>query len=174
MTTDGDEVKRVAPPEALTSVATTADAPELLVLQRCCWVAEAIANDTLDIPPLHETLTHVVAWIGDWTVLTVRDGPRLIGAVRGRLVGDTWEIGRLKVAPDMAGQGLGRRLLAQVERIAPQTTAAFELFTGAKSVRNLDLYRRAGYKMVDTTVPTGHITGAVTLRKPAGRAAGEQ
>ncbi|MGJ0118583.1 GNAT family N-acetyltransferase [Williamsia sp. MIQD14] len=99
----------------------------------------------------------------------MRTGPRLIGAVRGRPVGDTWEIGRLMVAPDMAGQGLGRRLLEQIERAAPRTISRFELFTGARSVRNLDLYRRAGYEVVDTTSPTGHISGAVTLRKPVVR-----
>ena len=36
--------------------AGAADAAELLVLQRCCRVDEAIANDTLDVPALHESL----------------------------------------------------------------------------------------------------------------------
>ena len=35
------------------------DAAELLVLQRCCWVDEAIANDTLDIGALHESLDDI-------------------------------------------------------------------------------------------------------------------
>ncbi len=151
-------------------VARDADAAELLVLQRCCWVAEAIANDTLDIPPLHESLADVRAWIGEWTVLTVRDGTRLVGAVRGRLVGDTWEIGRLMVAPDLAGRGLGRRLLEQAERLAPSETTTFELFTGARSARNIDLYERAGYRVVESSaVPPGHISGAVVLRKPVSK-----
>lgn len=146
---------------------TAADAAELLVLQRCCWVSEAIANDTLDIPPLHETLDDVRAWIGSWTVLTMRDGPRLVAAVRGRLVGETWEVGRLMVAPDLAGHGIGRRLLTQIERLAPDGATTFELFTGARSTRNIDLYERAGYRVVDSSaVPPGHITGAVVLRKP--------
>ncbi|MGU3291309.1 GNAT family N-acetyltransferase [Williamsia sp. M5A3_1d] len=166
---DDPETGRVRTREAVISEATADDAPELLVLQRCCWVAEAIANDTLDIPPLHETLEDVVAWIGDWMTLTVRDGPRLIGSVRGRLAGDTWEIGRLMVAPDVAGQGLGRRLLEQAERLAPAEATTFELFTGARSTRNQRIYRDAGYLLVENGIDTtGHIPGAVVLRKERG------
>ncbi|GGF15824.1 GNAT family N-acetyltransferase [Williamsia phyllosphaerae] len=149
---------------------TDEDAAELLVLQRCCWVSEAIANDTLDIPPLHESLDDVASWIRSWTVLTMRDGPRLVAAVRGRLIGETWEIGRLMVAPDLAGLGIGRRLLAQIERLAPTEAMTFELFTGARSGRNIDLYERSGYRVVDSSaVPPGHISGAVVLRKPVQR-----
>ena len=72
-----------------TSRAPPADAPELLTLQRACWVTEARANDTLDIPPLIETLEDVAAGI-------CRSGPpgpcaaggRLVGSVRGRVAPD--------------------------------------------------------------------------------------
>lgn len=30
--------------------ATDEDAAEILVLQRCCWVSEAISNNSMDIP----------------------------------------------------------------------------------------------------------------------------
>jgi hypothetical protein len=36
------------------------DLAELVVLQRCCWVAEAIANNTLEIPALPEDATEVL------------------------------------------------------------------------------------------------------------------
>lgn len=152
----------------VTGVAGDPDTAELMVLQRCCWVSEAFANETLDIPPLRETLDDIRDWVGSWTVLVMRDGPRLVAAVRGRLVGATWEIGRLMVAPDLTGRGIGRRLLAHIERLAPTDTTTFELFTGARSTRNIDLYERAGYRVVDSVdVPPGHITGAIVLRKPA-------
>jgi GNAT superfamily N-acetyltransferase len=126
--------------------ATTADAAEVLVLQRACWVTEAIANDTLDIPPLHEELPDVEAWIG--TAWVLRDGPRLIGGVRASLDGTTWHVGRLMVAPDRRGGGLGRRLLAHVESVAPPEATTFALFTGVASHRNLAMYERAGYRRV--------------------------
>ncbi len=129
--------------------ATRADAGELLVLQRCCWVQEALVNDTLAIPALHEDLAAVEADLAVWTTFVLRsaDG-RLVGAVRGRPDGDEWDVGRLMVAPDLQGRGLGRLLLAHVEAAAVPGTRAFRLFTGARSERNQRLYRKAGYRPV--------------------------
>ncbi|WP_103353393.1 GNAT family N-acetyltransferase [Amycolatopsis sp. CA-128772] len=141
------------------------DAPELLVLQRCCWVQEAILNDTLDIPALHESLEDVRDWTKTWSVWVLRQDHRLIGAVRARLDGDCWEVGRLMVAPDLAGRGLGRRLLAHVEAQAPAEARRFALFTGARSERNIALYQRAGYRLTDPPAAGGHIAGAVYLEK---------
>ncbi|MEA5362166.1 GNAT family N-acetyltransferase [Amycolatopsis sp., V23-08] len=141
------------------------DCPELLVLQRCCWVQEAILNDTLDIPALHETLEDLRDWTKTWSVWTLRDGHRLIGAVRARLDGDRWELGRLMVAPDFAGRGLGRRLLAHAEAQAPAEARRFVLFTGARSTRNITMYQRAGYRLTDLPDAPGHIRGAVHLEK---------
>lgn len=45
---------------------------ELVVLQRCCWVQEAILNNTLNIPALHESAVDVLEWTTRWTVLCVR------------------------------------------------------------------------------------------------------
>jgi GNAT superfamily N-acetyltransferase len=123
--------------------ATQADAPEVLVLQRACWVTEAIANDTLAIPPLHEELEDVRGWIE--TAWVLRDGGRLIGGVRATLSGGSWHIGRLMVAPDRRGEGLGRRLLAHIEAVAPEGATGFALFTGQRSTRNRAMYERAGY-----------------------------
>jgi ribosomal protein S18 acetylase RimI-like enzyme len=141
------------------------DCPELLVLQRCCWVQEAILNDTLDIPALRETLEDVRDWTKTWSVWTLRDGHRLVGAARARLDGDRWELGRLMVAPDLAGRGLGRRLLAHVEAQAPAEARRFTLFTGRHSTRNIALYQRAGYRLIDVRDAPGHIRGAVYLAK---------
>lgn len=147
--------------------ATAHDAAELLVLQRCCWVQEAVVNDTLDIPALHEDLGDVREWVGTWEAWCARREGRLVGAVRGLVEDSTWHVGRLMVAPDLAGRGLGRWLLAYVESRAPAATTAYTLFTGARSRRNLDLYRRAGYRIAD--VPTGRERppGTVYLTKPA-------
>lgn len=139
--------------------ARAADAAEILVLQRCCWVSEAIANESLDIPPLHETLDDVRGWIGDAWV--VRDAGRLIGAVRTSLNDRVWSIGRLMVAPDRQGEGLGRRLLQHGEDCAPGAAQVFELFTGAGSTNNIALYQRAGYHLIDPP----QVPGMVFLRK---------
>lgn len=141
------------------------DCPELLVLQRCCWVQEAVLNDTLDIPALHETLEDIRDWTKTWSVWVLREEHRLVGAVRARLEGDRWELGRLMVAPDLAGRGLGRRLLEHAEAHAPAEARWFALFTGARSTRNITLYQRAGYRLTEAPEAGGHISGAVYLEK---------
>jgi GNAT superfamily N-acetyltransferase len=138
--------------------ATKADAAEVMVLQRCCWVSEAISNNDLTIPPLRESLEQVRAWMPDAWVL--REDGRLIGAVRASLDGEVWKIGRLMVAPDRQGEGLGGLLLRHAESHAPAAAAWHELFTGVASVGNLGRYRHAGYREV------ARVGGLVVLRKP--------
>lgn len=141
-----------------------ADAGELYTLQRACWVQELQANPGVPIAALEEPYAELQRWISTDTVLVARSAGRLVGAVRARLHegqgGDVWDIGRLMVAPDLQGRGLGRRLLERIERLAPATATAFELFTGAGSLRNQKMYRKAGYRLRGEVEP-----GTVVLTK---------
>jgi len=141
-----------------------ADAGELFTLQRACWVQELQANPGVPIPALEETFGDLQGWIGTDTVIVVRAAGRLVGAVRARLhrrpEGDLWDIGRLMVAPDLQGRGLGRQLLERVEALAPDSATGFELFTGAGSARNQKMYRKAGYRLQGEIEP-----GVVLLTK---------
>ena len=124
-------------------VATPADAAELLVLQRACWVREGLAaQGRWVVPPLAEELADVVAGLGEWTTYAVRvrsaDGApgRLVASVRGRVRPadpTSWEVGRLMVAPDLQGRGLGRELLALGESPAP--ASATELLADHRRAR---------------------------------------
>ncbi|GAA4103547.1 tRNA (guanine37-N1)-methyltransferase [Nocardioides kongjuensis] len=128
--------------------ATPGDAGEILTLQRACWVQEAQANDTLDIPALQESFDDVRGWLGEWDTWVVRRAGRLVGAVRGRLEGEhTWDIGRIMVAPDLQGSGLGRVLLEHIQAVAPAGVTSYVLFTGAASARNQRLYKKAGFRL---------------------------
>jgi|GEM_PF-38864 len=125
---------------------TSADAADVLVLQRCCWVDEAFANGTLDIPALHEGLDDVRTWLDQWTAFGLwRDGT-LLGMVRARGEGAAWHIGRLAVAPQMRGSGVGRWLLAFVQNEADPACDRAELETGAGSAGNIRLYASAGFQ----------------------------
>jgi GNAT superfamily N-acetyltransferase len=155
-----------APPGAL-AVATIADAPELLVLQRSCWVSEAILNETLAIPALHEDLATVQEWVERTDVHTLRRGPRLIGAVRLERNGERCEIGRLMVAPDLQGRGIGRWLLEHAEAQVPADVRHLDLYTGARSEGNIRMYTAAGYAIAEPPPDFGHnLTGVVFLTKP--------
>lgn len=125
--------------------AVHADAEEILALQRACWVQEALANDLLDLPPLRETLAEVRVGLGHWSTYVLRHRGRLVGSVRGRLDCETWDIGRIMVAPDVQGRGLGRALLEHIESVAPDQATFFRLFTGARSADNLRMYKKAGF-----------------------------
>ena len=140
------------------------DAGELFTLQRACWVQEQQDNPGVEIPALHETLEDLRGWIARDTVLLARSAGRLVGAVRADLHERTWEIGRLMVAPDLQGRGLGRVLLQRVEAAAPPEATAYALVTGAGSLRNQKLYKKAGYRLRGEVEP-----GVVRLTKTVSR-----
>jgi tRNA (guanine37-N1)-methyltransferase len=141
--------------------ATRADAGELLTLQRACWVQEALANPGVTIPALVEDLADVERYIDSWLTFVVRFHGRLIGGVRARQEGDAWDIGRIMVAPDLQGRGLGRFLLEYVELAAPPEVTTYTLFTGAGSLDNQRMYKKAGYRITGTPEP-----GVVSMAKP--------
>ncbi len=146
------------------AVAVPADAGEIMTLARACWLSEARDHDSFAIPALNESLGDVGTWLMQWHTWVVRSNGRLIGSVRARRAGSLWDIGRLMVAPDLQGLGLGKALLAFAEQAAPEDVTGFTMFTGGHSVANLRMYRRAGYQT------RGHSTYAgvptVELHKP--------
>ena len=149
------------------SVATRGDAAEILTLTRACWAPEYARYGLFGAGTA--TVEEAAAELQEWTTWTFRAAGRLVASVRGRLDPDdrtTWQIGRLMVAPDLQGRGLGRELLAFGERQAPSGTAAYWLNTGAASERSLRIYRKAGYRV---RPGEGAHPGTVDLAKRAAR-----
>ena len=156
---------------AVVRMATAGDAAELLTLQRACWVQEAQLNDALSLPALVESLDDVRAGIGAWLTWVVRTDSRLVGSVRAGLRGQTWHVGRLMVAPDLHGRGIGRWLLGLAESAAPDEATRLEVFTGAASASNLRMYKRAGYRPMREPFVDAEgreDPGVVRLAKPRG------
>ncbi|MDY0911115.1 GNAT family N-acetyltransferase [Microbacterium sp. CFBP9034] len=124
-----------------------AHAGEALTLQRAAFVQEALIYDSVQMPPLTQTLDELRAELIENLGCVALDGGRMIGAVRARRDGDLLLIGRLAIAPDMQGRGVGTTLLEAVEsRGADAGCREAELFTGSLSEANLRLYTRAGYR----------------------------
>jgi len=136
-----------ARPERSVARLADTDAGEVLTLQRAAYVPQAQLHDDLRMPPLTQTLEELRAELADPAVvaLGVRDGGRLVAAVRLRVLADgVVALGRLAVAPDRQGEGLGTLLLRAAGTAVPGTRR-IDLFTGSLSAGNLSLYRREGY-----------------------------
>ncbi|MFI7031997.1 GNAT family N-acetyltransferase [Microbispora rosea] len=145
--------------------ALPADAGEILTLQRAAYVTEAQLYGDPFIAPLVESLDQVRTVIETAVVLKATDGGRVVGAVRGKTSGSTCLVGRLVVAPDRQGQGIGSALLAAMHEAVPGA-AAFDLFTGHLSEGNLRLYRRLGYRETQRERVQDHLTLVHLRREP--------
>ncbi|WEK62611.1 MAG: GNAT family N-acetyltransferase [Candidatus Microbacterium colombiense] len=141
------------------------DAGEVLTLQRAAFVSEAQLYGTADMPPLTQTLEQMSAELREGTGLGARDDGRLVGAIRYRVDGDVLLIGRIAVAPDQQGEGVGRALLEAAESRSGAREA--ELFTGSRSTANIRLYESCGYSQSDR-IPDGDGGEQVFLRKQLG------
>jgi GNAT superfamily N-acetyltransferase len=133
-----------------------ADAGEVLTLQRAAYVTEARAHGDLDLPPLLETLDETRAALASELAWGVRENGRLVASVRLVVTGHVAVIGRLVVAPDRQGEGLGGGLLRAAEAAAPPEVTLFRLFTGSKSAGPLHLYAKNGYRETHRTPENDH------------------
>lgn len=127
----------------------TDDAGEMLTLQRAAYVTEAQAHRDVMMPPLKQTLSELRAELADplITAWGIRDLGRLVASVRLRFPEvDTAEAGRLVVAPDRQGQGLGSALMLAVEARLPESVAVIRLLIPEHSLATLNFCRRLGYR----------------------------
>ncbi len=138
------------------------DAGEVLTVQRAAFVSEALIYGSADMPPLTQTLDQLRAEIAENDGWVARVDGRLVGAIRAVQDGDLLMIGRIAIAPDMQGEGVGRALLEAAEEAS--TAAQAELFTGSLSEANIRLYEACGYEQTQR-VPQDDGTEQVFLRK---------
>ena len=125
-----------------------ADVGELLTLQRAAYVTEAQIYGDLALAPLVQTYEQLSLELSSSLALKAMLGQRIVGAGRARIDASVLHIGRLAVAPDMQGRGIGSLLLAELERKAPAPVERYTLFTGHLSTANIRLYERLGYNQV--------------------------
>jgi ribosomal protein S18 acetylase RimI-like enzyme len=123
------------------------DAGELMTVQRAAFLSEGEINNSFRLPPMTETVEDIRAAIAEKStvVLVAKLGHRLVGSVRATVTDGTGHVGRLAVAPDLHGHGIGRMLMAAVEAALADRVTRYELFTGGTSEGNLRLYRSLGY-----------------------------
>lgn len=130
-------------PAITVSRVTPDDAGEILTVQRAAFVSEALIYGDVDMPPLTQTLDQLRAELADNDGWVARSDGRLVGAIRAVQHDDLLMIGRIAIAPDMQGEGIGRALLSAAEDAS--SARAAELFTGSLSEANIRLYEGCGY-----------------------------
>lgn len=124
------------------------DLQKILDLQYLAYQSEARLFDNQDIPPLKQTLTDVENEFQKGIILKALDEDKtIIGSVRAFCDNGTAYIGKLMVHPSKQGQGIGTKLLLEMEKQYPDQR--YELFTSTKSEKNIALYQKLGYKIFD-------------------------
>lgn len=121
------------------------DLPKILELQYLAYQSEAALFDDYNIQPLTETLEELEEEYRRGLVLKmVTEDGKIIGSVRSYSADGTTYIGKLMVHPDFQHRGLGTLLIHKIEEAS--SDARYELFTSTRSVNNIRLYERLGYK----------------------------
>ena len=137
--------------------ATIDDAQEILALQKLAYQSEAEIYNDFTIPPLHQSLDEIKAEFADQRFLKFCKDGKIVGSVRAYIKEGTCFVGKLIVHPECQNQGIGTKLLQEIEK-AFDHVARYELFTGHKSKKNLYLYEKSGYRIFRRQKVTDDLT----------------
>ena len=122
------------------------DLKEILQLQYLAYQSEADLFGSRDIPPLKQTLDEVIEEFNNGIILKmIDDNISIIGSVRAQERDGTVYIGKLMVHPDHRHKGFGTMLLSEIEKHF--SVKRYELFTSTRSLDNIRLYQKLGYKI---------------------------
>ena len=124
------------------------DLQDILDLQYLAYQSEAKLFDSQDIPPLKQTLSDVENEYQKGIILKALDeNHAIIGSVRAFRDNGTVYIGKLMVHPSKQRQGIGTKLLLEMEK--QYLRQRYELFTSTRSEKNIALYKKLGYSIFD-------------------------
>jgi ribosomal protein S18 acetylase RimI-like enzyme len=125
-------------------VASEADLPTILAIQREAFRAEAELVGNPGLGPVAETLGSILSDLRGALILRARGpGGETLGSVRARRVGQSTEIFKLSVDPNAQGKGVATALLRAAEGALP--SPRLFLRTRKGNERAISLYLRLGY-----------------------------
>jgi GNAT superfamily N-acetyltransferase len=150
-----------------TSIAAIEDAERILRLQKMAYQSEAKIYHNYNIPPLTQTIAEIKEEFDTQTFFKTVVENTIIGSVRAYSDETSCFIGRLIVHPDTQGKGIGTRLMNAIEGHFSDVQR-YELFTGTKSIANIRLYDRLGYKPFKEMVVDKSLS-LVFMEKPGNR-----
>lgn len=121
------------------------DLKDILELQYMAYRSEAEIYNNYNIQPLRQTLKQLEEEFDQQVILKAEMDGLIVGSVRAFVEQGTCYIGKLIVHPEYQNKGIGTTLMNEVETYF-NGCLKFQLFTGDKSLRNLHLYTKLGYK----------------------------
>jgi len=119
------------------------DAENILEVQKQAFKTEAELYGTLNIAPLTQTIEELRGQFKNYAILKAVVDGNIVGTVRAFQKDSTCFVERLAVLPEFRNKGIGTGLMREIENYFKP--GRFELFTGAKSVNNINLYKNLGY-----------------------------
>jgi GNAT superfamily N-acetyltransferase len=122
------------------------DLEMILDLQKLCYTETAKRYNDFHIPPLLQTQDEIESEFKDNTILKAVANDLIVGSVRAFERNETCYIGRLIVHPDFQNQGIGKKIMTEIENCYSHINR-FELFTGFRDEKNQYLYDKLGYKV---------------------------
>ncbi len=125
--------------------AEISDAEEILSLQKLAYKSDAEIYKDFNIAPLIQTLDEIKREFENQVFLKAVIKGKIIGSVRAFAKENSCYIGRLIVHPDFQNQGIGTKLINEIEGVF-NLSRRFEIFTGHKSEKNIHIYQKLGYK----------------------------
>jgi GNAT superfamily N-acetyltransferase len=129
-------------------MADVSDLPRVLAVQHNAFgrVERHFGLVHGSLPPMRESVEDLRRHLEDGTriLVAVDSDGRIVASVRGSLVDETVEVGRLVVDDGCERQGLATMLMRALEDAFPDA-GRFELFTAAAAVEPLALYAKLGY-----------------------------
>jgi len=137
--------------------APTAD--QVLAVQRAAYRFEADLIGSDEIPPLHESRDDVMASPLDW--LGVIEDGKIVGVLGYSVAGDSIDVDRLVVAPEMARMGIGSALLGALPPSVEVTVSTGTLNSPARA-----FYESHGFAAVGTSEPVPGLSVTHYLKEP--------
>lgn len=122
------------------------DSKEILRLQMLAYQSEAELYNDYNIPPLTQTLDEIESQFVDNLFLKIIDNDSIIASIRAYKDNDTCYIGRVIVHPDYQNRGFGKVLMRDMESLFRECKR-YELFTGSKSIKNIQFYEKLNYRI---------------------------
>lgn len=128
--------------------ATERDLDRILDLQKRAFYGQGLIYNDFNLPSLTQTIDDITNEFRLKTFYKVEFDGKLIGSIRCYIKDAVLYMEKLIVDPDMQNRGIGTEIMREIENRYSDRVRRYELSTGHKSVRNLHLYDKLGYKKI--------------------------